>query len=113
MGLKVENRAELDLDKAGAPENGIFHAQFWRDAMNGQPIPGEEQVPDRLAQAVAVLVSRFMGEHAPPSECKAVVALIALANAKYGLALFRRDVGLRNLERLEQSRCNENIDVDA
>lgn len=93
-----------DRNVFGGP---ISSDPFWRLMLNSGEIPGTTCVPHRVANAVAALVGDITGHYAPSSECKAVVALIALANAKYDLAIFRRDVALHNLEILEQRPCNE------
>ena len=108
---------ELDLDSAapaetagdGTPENfAIFRDPFWLSALDGSPIPGQENVPKIVADAVALMLSRATDQYVPSSECRAVVALVALAAAHCDISIFRREVVLRNLRALASRRCIEN-----
>lgn len=110
----VDTKGARPESKIGTcPQASIFRDPFWRAALDGQRLPGEVDVPLRIAEAVAVLIGRFMGHHAPPSECKAVVALIALAAAKYELPLFQPAVALLNLRKLEAHPCTKSMSAGA
>lgn len=102
MGLDLDRAASDRKAEAGAPETkGIFCDPFWRAVLDGQRLPGEDDVPDRIAEAIAIQISRFTHCHVPVSECKAVVALIALAVARDCVPIFEPSCALRNLRKLD------------
>jgi hypothetical protein len=65
-------------------------------------------VPKEVADAVALIISRATDQYVPSSECKAVVALIAVATARHDISIFQREDALRNLRKLASDQHIEN-----
>ena len=58
--------------------NSIFEHPFYRSLLAGGVIPGEDQIPSDLLQAVAILIGRVVDTYVDPRECKGLVALAVL-----------------------------------
>jgi len=88
---KVKHRIEV------TNETSIFNDSFYAPILAKGTLPKEEEIPERLLEAVAILIGRSVEAYVNPQECRAPVALVALALGVDFPSLSQTEDGLHNL----------------
>lgn len=60
-------------------EQLIWDDEFFGPLLAAGTIPGQDNVPERLLEAMAILLSRSTGSYVSPMQCGDVAALVVLA----------------------------------
>jgi len=59
-------------------KTSIYNDSFYGPLLAKGTVPNEDQIPERLLEAMAIFISRSTGIYIDPTECRTPAALVAL-----------------------------------
>ena len=78
-------------------EISIFSDSFYAPLLAKGTLPNEDKIPERLLEAMAILIGRSVDVYVNPQECRALASLVALALGMDFPSLYQSEDGLHDL----------------
>ena len=87
----------------------LLHDSFYGPLLAAGSIPGEDEIPESLLQAMAILIGRSLGGYIDPTECRGPAALVLLASGNHFSALDSKEKPPQAQEKKAGRMCIQNM----
>ena len=87
----------------------IFADEFYGPLLAQSTVSCQGSIPRELLAAMAIMISRTVGEYMPPTECEALVALTVVGLRDCGWVVSPPELDLQNSPIKEDYLCKKSI----